>query len=131
MTIAIIVQNKYPFYPFETKCQLLSLPFSVGNLNEGILLANLLNASKEDDGRRTLFSMSSIYRPGMVEKKNAPYAKTTIDGIGCADIYGMRQLVGIEVKTRVTHGRRQEEVIRRQSRETDNGMVFSTVNPNV
>jgi hypothetical protein len=69
MTIAIIVQNKYPFYPFETKCQLLSLPFSVGNLNEGILLANLLNASKEDDGRRTLFSVSSIYRPGMVEKK--------------------------------------------------------------
>jgi hypothetical protein len=69
MTIAIIVQNKYPFYPFETKCQLLSLPFSVGNLNEGILLANLLNASKEDDGCRTLFSVSSIYRPGMVEKK--------------------------------------------------------------
>ena len=107
------------------------LPFSVGNAYEGIILENLLKASKEEDGRHTLFSVSSIYRPGMVQKKLEPYAKTTIDGIGCAHINGTTQLIGIEVKTRVTHGRRQEEVIRRQSRDTDNGMVFSTINPNM
>jgi hypothetical protein len=109
----------------------LLLPSSVGHANERILLENFLNVSKDDGGSRTVFCVSSIYCPGMVEKQDAPYAKTTVDGIGCADIYGMKQLVGIEVKTRVTHGTRQTEVVRRESRETDAGMVFSTINPSV
>lgn len=104
------------------------LAFSVGNEKEGPLLQNFLNVSK-DDGESTLYSVSSIYRPGMVEKKHAPYVKTTVDGIGCADINGLKQLVGIEVKTRVTHSTRQQELVRRQSRENDGGAKYSSIDP--
>ena len=103
-------------------------PFSVGNEKEGPLMRAFLNDS-QIDGESTLYSVSSIYRPGMVEKRDAPYAKTTVDGIACADIDGLEQLVGIEVKTRVTNRTRQLELQRRQSRETDAGAKYTTIDP--
>eukprot|EP00978_Attheya_sp_CCMP212_P016957 scaffold44858_cov49-Attheya_sp.AAC.2 len=80
----------------------------VGHQNEGRILKNFFEALTKD---KTLHrATSTILQPGMVKKKDAPYAKTTTDGIGFLEIDGGRELFGIEVKTRVTHATRQREI---------------------
>lgn len=97
----------------------------VGHQNEGRILKNFFEASTKD---KTLHrATSTILQPGMVKKKDAPYAKTTIDGIGFLEIDGGRELFGIEVKTRVTHGTRQREI---QNRDRGRGLhqIYVEVN---
>ena len=102
----------------------------MGQKNEGRILQNFFEASTK--GKTLHRATSTILRPGMVKKTDAPYSKTTIDGIGFLEVNGNgddRELFGIEVKTRVTHGTRQREI---QNRDRRHGLncIYTEVNAN-
>jgi hypothetical protein len=77
----------------------------VGHKNEEPLLKALLTSSDNP------YELIQIVRPGLVSKQNYPYVKTSIDAIGfIANDEGDLEMVGIEVKSRVTNATYQAEV---------------------
>ena len=97
----------------------------MGQTNERPILKNFL---KESTKGNTLYTVENVYCPGLVKRVDAPYCKTTVDAFGPAKIDSDEaELVGIEVKTRVTHRTRQQEIIRRNRRNNLNGEIFTEV----
>lgn len=97
----------------------------MGQTNERPILVNFLKESKKGN---TLYTVENLYCPGLVKKGDAPYCKTTVDAFGPAKMNSDEtELVGVEVKTRVTHRTRQQEILRRNRRNNYNGEIFTEV----
>lgn len=92
----------------------------LGHKNEELLLKALLNC------RDNPHKLNQIVRPGLVSKQNYPYVKTSVDAIGLIkndddDL----ELVGIELKSRVTNSTYQEEIITRD--EMSDGRIYEEI----
>jgi UDP-N-acetylglucosamine:LPS N-acetylglucosamine transferase len=82
---------------------------------------------KETKKGTTLYKVQNLYRPGLVQKADAKYCKTTVDAFGPAEIDSddEAELVGVEVKTRTTHRTRQQEILtRNRNRNSDDLFIM-------
>ena len=96
----------------------------IGLDNEDQLLKRLLEESCKSDVICTTeqatkrMHVSEIYRPGMVQKVNQKYVKSSIDALGVlmgSDVGDAPELIGIEVKTRTVEETRKPELLIRSN----------------
>lgn len=90
---------------------------NIGHRNEEPLLRALLN--RDDNPHKLL----QILRPGLVSKGDNPYAKTSVDAIGLIKYDNELELVGIELKSRVTNQTREREIAARNEHSDDETFV--------
>ena len=100
----------------------------IGLDNEVALLHRLLEDSINhkvilpcERNRVKLMRVKEIYRPGLVQKSDQVYVKTSIDALAVLEIMdGVHRLVGVEVKTRTTDGTRKPEISMRMGHHCSN-----------
>jgi len=103
----------------------------IGLNNEEALLNRLLEESLNHKvilpcqrNRVELMRVKEIYRPGLVQKCDQVYVKTSIDALAVLELTdGDNRLVGVEVKTRTSDGTRRPEISIRMGHHCANMFV--------